>query len=318
MTDVRLVEVGPRDGLQSESTLLTVPQRVALVERLAASGLQNIEVGSFVSPRWVPQMSNSGKVLSTLLQNPLCANRRLPVLIPNLKGYQAAKAAGAKEIAIFCSASETFSQRNINCSIATSLARYRLVIEQALTDGMLVRGYVSCVVECPYDGKVDAAQVLQVVEQLLALGCYEVSLGDTLGRATPKNMRHLLQLLLRSVPARQLALHCHDTYGMAIANIGTGLELGIRTIDASVGGAGGCPYARGASGNVATEDVLYLLHEEGIETGIDLPAVVATGRWLFSLLGKPTRSKASCALDSVDYGRKKELTVGPGSRSDEK
>lgn len=308
LPDVRLVEVGPRDGLQSEAIPLSIAQRIELVERLVHCGLKTIEVGSFVSPRWVPQMANSDQVLSTFQQNPAFSDIRFPVLTPNITGYRAARSAGANDVAIFCSASETFSQKNINCSIAQSLQRYQAVAEQVHADGVMMRGYVSCVVACPYESDVSPEQVLIVVQQMLALGCYEVSLGDTLGRASPKNIRALLQVLLSEIPAQRLALHCHDTYGLAIANIEAGLEMGIRTFDSSVGGAGGCPYARGASGNVATEDVLFLLQQEGIETGVDLDRLVATGHWLFDILGKPTRSKASRALES-DSARKIRLTA---------
>ncbi|MDX1473664.1 MAG: hydroxymethylglutaryl-CoA lyase, partial [Reinekea sp.] len=262
MTDVKLVEVGPRDGLQNEATVLSASTRVELIERLANAGLRHIEAGSFVSPKWVPQMAGSADVLQVLLPKKNMANVHLPVLTPNVQGYQLAREAGAREVAIFGAASETFSQKNINCSIAESLQRFEAIQAFAHADNVALRGYVSCLVACPYEGDISPAQVIPVVRRLFELGCYEVSLGDTIGRGTPHSVRRVLRALLTEFPAEKLALHFHDTYGMAIANLMTGLELGIRTIDASVGGAGGCPYANGASGNVATEEVVYLLERE--------------------------------------------------------
>ncbi|MEX0622983.1 MAG: hydroxymethylglutaryl-CoA lyase, partial [Saccharospirillum sp.] len=289
---VNLVEVGPRDGLQNESTPLSVTDRLELIRRLVEAGLSTVEAGSFVSPKWVPQMTGTDQVLAGLN---LTSYERYPVLVPNLQGWEAAQASGARDIAIFGAASETFSQKNINCSIKESLARFKPVAEQALAADVRVRGYVSCLVACPYEGEITPAQVLPVVRALFEMGCYEVSLGDTIGRGTPRQIKAVLTALLAEHDADQLGLHCHDTYGMAAANIMTGLDLGIRTFDSSVGGAGGCPYAPGASGNVATEEVVYLLENEGFDTGVDLEALAATGRWLFEKLGKPVPSKVNQA-----------------------
>lgn len=296
MTDVKLVEVGPRDGLQNEATVLSASTRVELIERLANAGLRHIEAGSFVSPKWVPQMAGSADVLQALLPQKNMASVHLPVLTPNVQGYQLAREAGAREVAIFGAASETFSQKNINCSIAESLQRFEAIQAFAHADNVALRGYVSCLVACPYEGDISPAQVIPVVRRLFELGCYEVSLGDTIGRGTPHSVRRVLRALLAEFPAEKLALHFHDTYGMAVANLMTGLELGIRTIDASVGGAGGCPYANGASGNVATEEVVYLLEREGLDTGVNLNALVDTGHWLYQQLGKPVVSRVNQAL----------------------
>jgi hydroxymethylglutaryl-CoA lyase len=265
---------------------------------LADTGLQSIEAGAFVSPKWVPQMANSGDVLATLINDPTFARVNLPVLTPNQKGLDSALAAGAKEIAIFGAASESFTQKNINCSIDESLQRFEQVCAAAKANDVRVRGYVSCLVACPYEGDIAPEQVLRVVTRLFDLGCYEVSLGDTIGVATPASIQKVLRMLLDHFPASKLALHCHDTYGMAIANIMEGLNHGIRTFDASVGGAGGCPYAAGASGNVATEDVVYLLEKEGFHTGVDLDKLVSAGQWLFNKLNKPVVSKVNNALHS--------------------
>ncbi len=289
----QLIEVGPRDGLQNEPKPLDVAQRLELIRRLENSGLKTIEAGSFVSPKWVPQMADTDRVLAEL---DLSGSVRYPVLVPNLKGFEAAKAAGAKDIAIFGAASESFSQKNINCSIKESLDRFRPVAEQALAEGMNVRGYVSCVVACPYEGKIEPRQVVPIVRSLFDMGCYEVSLGDTIGRGTPKHIKDMLDAILAEFNASKLALHCHDTYGMAAANIIAGLERGVRTFDSSVGGAGGCPYAPGASGNVATEDVVFLMESEGLDTGVDIKKLVETGRWLFDKLGKAVPSKVNQAF----------------------
>lgn len=293
---VNIVEVGARDGLQNEATQLSVNQRLQLIEKLSQTGLTTIEAGAFVSPKWVPQMAGSDEVLSQALTNQTFDHLNLPVLTPNRKGFEAAKAAGAKEIAIFGAASETFSQRNINCTVEESLARFRDFVGEALEEGIRVRGYVSCLVACPYEGWITPQQVVPVVRELFNMGCYEVSLGDTIGRGTPKRVQAVLQALLTEFKPEQLAMHFHDTYGMAIANVMAGLDLGLRTIDASVGGAGGCPYAQGASGNVATEDVVYLLEQQGLRSNVNLDALVETGAWLFELLGKPAPSKVHQAL----------------------
>lgn len=290
---VTIVEVGPRDGLQNEATLISVADKVALIEQLANAGLRKIEAGSFVSAKWVPQMADSGAVFEQLNRKPDVV---YTALTPNMRGFEAAVAARADEIAVFGAASEAFSQKNINCSIEESIARFEPVMVAAKAAGIPVRGYVSCVVDCPYDGAIDPLQVTRVAKQLLALGCYEISLGDTIGTGTPNTIRRMLNAVLEEVPAAQLAIHCHDTYGQAIANIHTALELGIRTVDSSVGGLGGCPYAKGAAGNVATEDVVYLLHGLGFDTGVDLPELVETSHNIAKVLGKPNQSKVANAM----------------------
>lgn len=290
---VTIVEVGPRDGLQNEATLISVADKVALIEQLANAGLRKIEAGSFVSAKWVPQMADSGAVFEQLNRKPDVV---YTALTPNMRGFEAAVAAQADEIAVFGAASEAFSQKNINCSIEESIARFEPVMAAAKAAGIPVRGYVSCVVDCPYDGAIDPQQVTRVAKQLLALGCYEISLGDTIGTGTPSRIRRMLDAVLTEVPAAQLAIHCHDTYGQAIANIHTALELGIRTVDSSVGGLGGCPYAKGAAGNVATEDVVYLLHGLGFDTGVDLPKLVETSHNIAKVLGKPNQSKVANAM----------------------
>ncbi|MFM2045500.1 MAG: hypothetical protein RLY86_4076 [Pseudomonadota bacterium] len=290
---VRLVEMGPRDGLQNESRTVPVETRIALVDRLSATGLPAIEVGAFVSPRWVPQMAGSAEVLAGITRR---QGVDYPVLVPNEKGLEAALAAGAREIAVFGAASEGFSRRNINCSVAESLERFRPVAARALGAGVQVRGYVSCVLGCPYDGDVDPARVAAVASALIDLGCYEVSLGDTIGVGTPAQARAMLRRVASDVPVRQLAVHFHDTWGQALANILACLEEGVRVVDSSVAGLGGCPYAKGASGNVATEDVVYMLHGLGLKTGVDLPALARVGGWISAELGRPTGSKAGRAL----------------------
>src|SRR5215469_15899056 len=252
----RIVEVGPRDGLQNEAVPVPAATRIAFIEKLIAAGLTSIEAGSFVSPKWVPQMAGTAEVLNAFAGR---AGISLPVLVPNEKGLDAALAAGAREIAIFGAASETFSRKNINCSIAESIERFRPVADRALAAGVRVRGYVSCVLGCPYEGSVPPAKVAEISAQLLELGCYEISLGDTIGVGTPRAAREMLRCVAECVPMPQLAVHFHDTYGQAIANIYACFEEGVRVADSSAGGLGGCPYAKGASGNVATEDVVYLL-----------------------------------------------------------
>jgi hydroxymethylglutaryl-CoA lyase len=280
----RIVEVGPRDGLQNEAAAVPAPARIAFIEKLIAAGLTSIEAGSFVSPKWVPQMADTGTVLQAFAGRP---GLSLPVLVPNEKGLDAALAAGAREIAIFGAASETFSQKNINCSIAESIERFRPVAARAQAAGLRVRGYVSCALGCPYEGPVPAETVAKISALLLELGCYEISLGDTIGVGTPHAARDMLRCVAARVPVAQLAVHFHDTYGQAIANIYACFEEGVRVADSSAGGLGGCPYARGASGNVATEDVVYLLDGLGFETGVDREAVLEASRFILDALGKP-------------------------------
>ncbi len=290
---VTLYEVGPRDGLQAEAEIVSAADKIALIDRLSQAGLKYIEAASFVSARWVPQMADAAEVLAGIAREHGVA---YPVLTPNLQGYEAARDAGATTVAIFGAASETFSRKNINCSIAESLERFRFVTESATRDGVKVRGYVSCVVGCPYEGRITPDAVVPVVQKMLDMGCYEISLGDTIGVATPGDIRRLLDVVLKFVPAEKLALHCHDTYGQALANILTGLDYGISVFDASVGGLGGCPYAPGASGNVATEDVLYMLDRMGVETDVELDAIVETAWFISGVLGRPPRSKVACAM----------------------
>ncbi|GAB4367043.1 MAG: hydroxymethylglutaryl-CoA lyase [Kiloniellaceae bacterium] len=290
---VEIVEVGPRDGLQNEPQSLPAAVKVALIERLAEAGCRVIEAGAFVSPKWVPQMADTAEVLAALPRRP---GLRYPVLVPNLKGLEAALAAGVEEIAVFGAASETFSQRNINCSIAESLERFRPVCAEARAAGLRVRGYVSCVLGCPYEGAVPVARVAEVAAALDALGCAEVSLGDTIGVGTPLKARAMLAAVAERVPLQRLAVHFHDTYGQALANILACLELGVATVDAAVAGLGGCPYAKGASGNVATEDVVYMLNGLGIETGIDLERLAAVGAYICAELGRAPSSKVALAL----------------------
>ena len=282
-TSVRIMEVGPRDGLQNEKKALDADQRVGLIRALATAGVKNIEVGSFVSPKWVPQMADTDTVVSKT--GDIDAN--LSVLVPNPRGMEQALVAEVKEIAVFTATSEAFCLKNTNCSVDESLERIKVVTEQALAAGMRVRGYVSTVLDCPYDGPMDAQRCADISKQLIDMGCYEVSLGDTIGKGTPIRMAHLLETVMKQVPASQLAVHCHDTYGQALANILVSLQMGIAVVDSSVGGLGGCPYAKGASGNVATEDVVFMLTEMGIETGIDLSALNAIARDMSVLLDKP-------------------------------
>ncbi len=288
---VRIVEVGPRDGLQNEAVQVPAATRIAFIEKLIAAGLTSIEAGSFVSPKWVPQMAGTAEVLEALRSR---AGIALPVLVPNEKGLEAAIAAGAREIAIFGAASETFSQKNIHCSIDESQRRFRPVAERALAAGIRVRGYVSCVLGCPYEGYVPRDKAATVAAQLFELGCYEISLGDTIGVGTPRAAREMLRAVAERVPMPQLAVHFHDTYGQAVANIYACLEEGVRVADSSAGGLGGCPYAIGASGNVATEDVVYLCEGLGFETGVNRDAVIEASRFIFAALGKQPRTQAVC------------------------
>ncbi|WP_440027267.1 hydroxymethylglutaryl-CoA lyase [Chromobacterium amazonense] len=293
MEYVKIVEVGPRDGLQNEKQAVDTAVKLELIRRLASSGLSAIEAGAFVSPKWVPQMAGSADVLAGLdLAGPIA----YPVLVPNDKGLDAALEAGVREIAVFGAASESFSQKNINASIAESLQRFESVTRRALDAGIKVRGYVSCVAGCPYEGKIAPQKVADVAKALSDLGCYEISLGDTIGVGTPTSVREMLDAVLRALPAERLAGHYHDTYGMAVANIRASLDAGLRVFDASVAGLGGCPYAKGASGNVATEDVAYLLHGEGYHTGIDLTKLVNAAWYIADALGKAPASKLAHAL----------------------
>lgn len=289
----RVVEVGPRDGLQNEAAAVPVAARIAFIEKLIAAGLTSIEAGSFVSPRWVPQMADTAQVLNAFQGR---AGISLPVLVPNEKGLDAALAAGAREIAIFGAASETFSQQNINCSIEESFQRFQPVVERALAAGVKVRGYVSCVLGCPYEGRVPASRVADVATRLYELGCYEISLGDTIGVGTPRAAREMLKAVSGAVPLSRLAVHFHDTYGQAVANIYACLEEGVRAADSSAGGLGGCPYAKGASGNVATEDVVYLLDGLGFETGVNRDAVIEASQYIFAALGKTPRSQRAPSI----------------------
>ena len=291
MTEVTLFEVGPRDGLQNEPNPLGPDDRVSLIKKLADAGMAYVEAGSFVSPKWVPQMADTDKVLAKLDMQ----DYRYPVLTPNMKGFEAARAAGADHVAVFGAASESFSQKNINCSIAESLERFAPVMEEATKHQIRVRGYVSCVLGCPYEGAVDVAKVVGVAEWLLDHGAHEISLGDTIGVGTPSKARDMVKAVAASVPPAQLALHFHDTYGQALANILACLEEDIRIIDVAVAGLGGCPYAAGASGNVASEDVLYMLEGLGLRTGVNLDQIVATGQWVSDLLGRQNNSKVGRA-----------------------
>jgi isopropylmalate/homocitrate/citramalate synthase len=290
---VTIVEVGARDGLQNESQVIATATKIELIERLAAAGLPVVEATAFVSPKWVPQMADHDAVLRGIRRRP---GVRYPVLTPNMQGFEAAAAAGAEEVAIFGAASESFSRKNINCSIAESLERFAPVVEAATASGIRVRGYVSCVLGCPYEGEISPSAVASVADSLYRMGCFEISLGDTIGTGTPLKARRMIEAVAEQVPIERLAAHFHDTYGQALANLYAVLEQGVRTIDSSVGGLGGCPYAKGASGNVATEDVVYMLQGMGIETGVDLSALVETGQWICNVLGREPASRVSRAL----------------------
>ena len=290
---VKIVEVGTRDGLQNEKQVVATATKIELIERLADAGLRVIEATSFVSPKWVPQMGDNSAVMQGIKRHPAAV---YPVLTPNLQGFDAALQAGASEVAIFGAASETFSRKNINCSIAESLKRFEPILSAASALEIPVRGYVSCVVGCPYEGDIAPAQAAGVAKSLFEMGCYEVSLGDTIGVGNPASIQRMLEACARVVPIDRLAGHYHDTYGMAIANIYASLQMGIATFDSSVAGLGGCPYAKGASGNVATEDVVYLMHGLGIESGIDLAKLAAIGDWISSALNRPNGAKAGRAI----------------------
>jgi isopropylmalate/homocitrate/citramalate synthase len=291
---ITMVEVGPRDGLQNEKLILPASIKTQLIERLANTGIPVVESGSFVSPKWVPQMADTDAVMRSLTRLP---GTRYPVLVPNLTGFERALDAGATEIAVFAAASESFSLKNTNCSIDESMQRLEPVAELAKARGIWVRAYVSCVLGCPYEGEVEAENVAAVCERLLQMGCDEVSLGDTIGVGTPAVANALVKTVSAVVPVGQLAVHFHDTYGQALANILACLDAGVRIIDSSVAGLGGCPYARGASGNVASEDVVYMLHGLGLSTGIDLDELANTGDWVSKQLQRPNNSKAGLALN---------------------
>ena len=293
---VRIVEVGPRDGLQNEKAIVPTADKIALIDRLSATGLGTIEATSFVSPTWVPQLADAAEVFAGIRRREGVA---YPVLVPNERGYERARAAGATEVAVFSAASEAFNQRNINASIDESLARFVPVLERAARDGVRVRGYVSTVLGCPYQGEVPVDEVVRVAGRLHAMGCYEVSLGDTIGIGTPVKAREMLRAVADAVPMSALAVHFQDTRGQALANILACLEEGVRVVDSAVSGTGGCPYAKGASGNVATEDVVYMLEGMGMRTGVDLAALVETGRWLAALLGRPSGSKVTLASNEA-------------------
>ncbi|PXX99381.1 hydroxymethylglutaryl-CoA lyase [Halomonas sp. LBP4] len=290
---VRLVEVGPRDGLQNEPEPIATATKLELIDRLAAAGVRYIEATSFVSPRWVPQMADHCDVMQNISRRD---GVTYAALAPNLRGLKAALVCGVEEIALFAAASETFSQKNINCSVAESLERFTPVLKRAQSAGVRVRGYVSCVLGCPYEGEIAPAKVAEVSKALHDMGCYEVSLGDTIGTGTPLKAKRMLEAVAREIPMDKLAAHFHDTYGQALANLYAVLEEGIAVVDSSVAGLGGCPYAKGASGNVASEDVVYMLNGLGIETGIDLEALAETGTWITQTIKRPNRSKVGVAL----------------------
>ena len=300
MTDsVRIFEVGPRDGLQNEKTPVGVADRIAFIEALLDAGLHIIEVGAFVSPKAIPQMVNSNQVLAGISHR---TDGEFEVLVPNEKGYDAARAAGAREIAVFAAASESFSRANINCSIAESILRFKPVMSRAKADGIRVRGYVSCVLGCPYEGEIKPQAVVDVARALWDLGCYEISLGDTIGVGTPVKTRQLLRAVAGLVPMANLAMHFHDTYGQALANLYAGMEEGARVIDSAAGGLGGCPFAPGATGNVATEDVVYMLEGMGIKTGVDMTKLVAATNQISKLIGRAPVSRVAAAMNAKRPG----------------
>ncbi|MBL0029258.1 MAG: hydroxymethylglutaryl-CoA lyase [Rhodanobacteraceae bacterium] len=290
---VRIVEVGPRDGLQNEKTIVPAATKITLIDRLSAAGHRSVEATSFVSPKWIPQLADAAEVYAGIQKH---EGVDYPVLVPNLQGYERALAVGVREVAVFTAASEAFNRRNINASIDESIERFAPILERAHNDGVKVRGYVSTVLGCPYQGDVDLRDVVRVAKRIHALGCYEVSLGDTIGIGTPAKARAMLRAVADAVPMGALAVHFHDTRGQALANVFACVEAGVRVVDASVAGLGGCPYANGATGNVASEDVVYLLHGMGFATGIDLDALVAAGQWISAELGRDNGSKLGRAL----------------------
>lgn len=290
---VRIVEVGPRDGLQNEKQPIPTAAKIALIENLVDAGLTYIEAGSFVNPKWVPQMADSAEVFAGIARRP---GVTYAALTPNLQGYERAIAVKANEVAIFAAASEAFSQKNINCSISESIKRFETLIAAAQAQQIPVRGYISCVLGCPYSGAVDARQVAQIASELYSMGCYEISLGDTIGVGTAGQTKQLIDTVAQVVPIDKIAAHMHDTYGQALSNIYAALEMGVSVIDASVAGLGGCPYAAGATGNVATEDLVYLLNDLGIEHGVDLEKLIYAGNTISNILGKPSNSKVAKAM----------------------
>jgi hydroxymethylglutaryl-CoA lyase len=292
---VRIIEMGPRDGLQNEKIPVSVEARIAFVEALVGAGLNTVEVGAFVSPKAIPQMASSDAVLRGVAH---MTDAEFHVLVPNEKGYDAARAAGAKVVSVFAAASEGFSRANINCTVAESIERFKPVMERAKADGVRVRGYISCVLGCPFDGEIKPKAVADLAKTLWDLGCYEISLGDTIGVGTPDKAKQMLRAVSANVPAAKLAMHFHDTYGQALANLYAGLEEGVRVIDAAAGGLGGCPYAPGATGNVATEDVVYMLDGMGLSTGVDMEKLLAATNEMSGVLGKPPVSRVASALNA--------------------
>lgn len=292
---VRIIEMGPRDGLQNEKMPVSVEARIAFVEALVGAGLNTVEVGAFVSPKAIPQMASSDAVLRGVAH---MTGAEFHVLVPNEKGYDAARAAGAKVVSVFAAASEGFSRANINCTVAESIERFKPVMERAKADGVRVRGYISCVLGCPFDGEIKPKAVADLAKTLWDLGCYEISLGDTIGVGTPDKAKQMLRAVSANIPAANLAMHYHDTYGQALANLYAGLEEGVRVIDAAAGGLGGCPYAPGATGNVATEDVVYMLEGMGISTGVDMEKLLAATNAMSGVLGKPPVSRVASALNA--------------------
>jgi hydroxymethylglutaryl-CoA lyase len=289
---IRIVEVGPRDGLQNEKTLIPASDKIALIDRLSDCGFQTVEATSFVSPKWVPQLADAAEVFTGIGKKPGVS---YPVLVPNVQGYERARTVGVAEIAVFTAASEAFNRKNINAGIDESLERIAAIMELARADNVKVRGYISTVLGCPYQGDVPVADVVRVSARLRELGCHEISLGDTIGVGTPSKARAMLKAVASEVPMSALAVHFHDTYGQALANILACIEDGVRVVDAAVSGTGGCPYAKGATGNVASEDVIYMLEGMGMGTGVDLEKLIDTGRWLSALLGRASNSKVTIA-----------------------
>ncbi|XP_072027535.1 hydroxymethylglutaryl-CoA lyase, mitochondrial-like [Amphiura filiformis] len=292
---VKIVEVGPRDGLQNEKSPVPTDVKVELINRLSDTGLQVVEATSFVSPKWIPQLADHREIMTQIKRYP---GVNYPVLTPNLKGFDAAIEAGAKEVAMFIAASEAFSRKNTNCSIAESLERGQSLVNAAKEANIPVRAYVSCVIGCPYEGKIDPNKVAEVAKKMYEMGCYEISLGDTIGVGTPSAMQEVIRLVTQEIPIDKVAVHCHDTYGQALANIYAALQMGVSVVDSSVAGLGGCPYAKGATGNVATEDVVYMLDGLGIQTGVNLQKLIAAGDFISKALGRPTMSRVAKAMSS--------------------